>query len=109
MATVATVATSAGAGDWLCSGEAPAWELRLAGGTARFSYPAPTEMDLMLETPAENADWPRAFTLIGERDTAILLIDRDACNGGEAARQGMVLTQRAQTPILLAGCCEPIR
>lgn len=62
------------------------------------------DMDLMHQTTAEGRDWPRAFTLIGERDTAIVLIEREDCNG--LPYRAHLFTQRGQTPILLTGCCE---
>lgn len=93
----------AAAEGYLCEGAAPGWRLAFDDAAARFEFPAPTEMQVMNDVPAEGADWPRAFTLIGERDTAIVVLEREAC-GGEPYRVH-VLTQRGQTPILLTGCC----
>ncbi|MDJ0825502.1 MAG: hypothetical protein QNJ16_08375 [Rhodobacter sp.] len=97
---------AAAAESYTCSGSAPAWRLRFDDVQARLEFPAPTEMEVKTAVPAEGADWPRAFTLIGARDTAIVLLEREAC-GADARFRAHVLTQRAQTPILLTGCCTP--
>ncbi|KMW56925.1 hypothetical protein AIOL_001883 [Candidatus Rhodobacter oscarellae] len=90
---------------YICSGQAPNWRVEFDAVQGRFSFPAPTDMDVMLVTTAEGAadGWPRAFTLIGERDTAIVLIEQEAC--GAQPLRAHVMTQRGQTPILLTGCC----
>ena len=67
-----------------CSGEGD-WTLTFDDTQARLVFPAPTEMDVMLVTPAEGADWPRAYSLIGESETAIVLLEQEAC-GTEAFR-----------------------
>ena len=85
-----------------CSGEG--WTLTLGTETASFTFPAPTEMDVPLVTKAKGADWPRAYSLIGERDTAIVVVERERC--GADPYRAHVLTQRGQTPILLTGCCQ---
>lgn len=89
-----------------CAG-APGWSLDLQPDSARFYYPAETRMEVMLETPVQGADWPRAFTLIGERDTAIVLLERESCtrDGASFELRAHVFTQRGQSPILLTGCC----
>lgn len=86
-----------------CAGDAPDWTLEVSGQTARFVFPSPTQMEVMLDTAAEGRDWPRAFTLIGDRDTAILLVEQESC--GTSPVRAHVMTQRGQTPILLTGCC----
>jgi len=88
---------------YVCQGDDPAWLLTFDDATASFSFPSPTNMDVMLTTQAEGLDWPRAFTLIGERDTAIALLELETCN--DAPYRAHVMTQRGQTPILLSGCC----
>lgn len=97
-------ATASVAQTFTCTGTEPSWTLTLDPAQARLVFPAPTDMDVMLETPVQGADWPRAYTLVGDRDTAIVLIEREAC--GEALYRSHVFTQRGQTPILLGGCCE---
>ena len=91
------------ADSYSCSGT-PGWTLDFDTVQARFAFPATAEMEVRLVTPAEGADWPRAFTLIGARDTAIALLERERC--GEAPYRVHVMTQRGQTPILLTGCCQ---
>ena len=94
----------ASAGGFECRGEAPDWRLSLDADTATLVFPAPTAMEVMLETRPQGADWPRAFTLVGARDTAIVLVEREAC--GALPYRARVFTQRGQTPMLLTGCCE---
>jgi len=104
----ALVPPPAGAEAYACQGTAPDWRLDVAAGTARLVFPAPTEMRVRLTTPAQGRDWPRALTLIGARDTAILVLTRGTCRvaGQDRPLFAHVLTQRGQTPILLTGCCE---
>lgn len=90
-----------------CTGIGPAWSLSVDDAQARLVFPAPTDMDVMLVTPAQGQDWPRAYTLVGDRDTAIVLIEREACSSQDY--RAHVFTQRGQTPILLSGCCEQAR
>ncbi len=86
-----------------CMGTNPDWTLTLDSVQARFVFPTPTDMDVPLITQADNRDWPRAFTLIGERDTAIVVLDRAECDTSDI--RAHVMTQRAELPILLSGCC----
>lgn len=100
-------AIPAQAGDFACSGTAPDWVVDLRSNTARLVLGTETTMDIMLETLAEGQDWPRAYTLIGDRDTAILLIEREPCGPADNTRpyRAHLMTQRGQQPILLGGCC----
>lgn len=88
-----------------CQGAGPEWSLELRGDTAAFSFPAPTRMDIPHRARAEGRDWPRALTLIGPRDSAIVLLHDLPCVDGDGF-DVQVLTQRGQTPILLTGCCR---
>lgn len=99
-----TLPTIAAADSFQCHGTEPEWQLRVEDAQAEFIFPAPTQMGVALETRAEGQDWPRAYTLIGDRDTAILLLEHESCE--EFPMRGHVMTQRAQTPILLTGCCS---
>ncbi len=92
--------------DLLCRGDVPEWRLEVIGEQAQFIFPARTEMTVRAETRAERADWPRALTLIGDRDTGILIVHQRDC--GTAPYEAQMLTQRGQTPILLTGCCETL-
>lgn len=91
-----------------CLGSAPDWRLELDSEEARFEYLRSTEMTVPQSSRAEGRDWPRAYTLIAEFDTAILLADQTACSLNQAPYPitAHVLTQRGQTPILLTGCCR---
>ncbi|MEM9437639.1 MAG: hypothetical protein AAGA15_11405 [Pseudomonadota bacterium] len=64
-------------------------------------------MDIPSIVDAEGDAWPKALTLIGERDTGILLLHDRVCEGG--THEAQMLTQRGQTPILLTGCCRDVR
>lgn len=66
-------------------------------------------MSVMDEAFAEGQrKWPRALTLVGERDTAIVLLESETCavNHTQFPFQAQILTQRGTVPILLTGCCE---
>ncbi|WP_323764285.1 hypothetical protein [Marinovum sp.] len=93
-----------------CAGEAPGWRLDLLGPVAVFHFPARTEMEVRLTTPAEGRDWPIAKTLTGPRDTAIVVLQERACVTGHGSFpiEAQVLTQRGTTPILLTGCCAVV-
>ncbi|HCP80392.1 MAG TPA: hypothetical protein DIT67_01930 [Octadecabacter sp.] len=86
-----------------CSGVEPEWSILMEDNQAEFEYRGTSEMTIMLDTPTEGADWPRAFTLIGRGDSAIVIIEPNACDTGPYTAR--VLTQRGQTPVLLTGCC----
>ncbi|MEM6634862.1 MAG: hypothetical protein AAF667_03120 [Pseudomonadota bacterium] len=88
-----------------CEGEAPAWRLDLNDVHARLTVEAPLDMSVELSTDAMGRQWPKALTLVSTRDTAIVLLDKQQCGAEGADMSAMVLTQRGQTPILLAGCC----
>ena len=88
--------------DLSCIGDG--WQLTIKGAVARLDYLMHTQMELMLTTPAERRDWPKALSLVGDRDTAIVIVDARNC--GDAPLTAEVLTQRGQTPVLLTGCCE---
>ncbi|WP_204114372.1 hypothetical protein [Shimia biformata] len=91
-----------------CEGSNPDWYLTYAGPVAVLDFGRKTQFDIPQRSVAEGrADWPRAYTLIAEADTAILLVDEVACETphGRFPIRAHVLTQRGQTPILLTGCC----
>ena len=87
-----------------CHGQTPNWRLDIRDDAAIFVFPGKTEMTVKAETRVEGAAWPRALTLIGDRDTGILVLHHRLC--GDAPFEAQMLTQRGQTPILLTGCCE---
>lgn len=81
----------------------------MTGETAQMSFAKrDTRFDVPHFTIAEGRDWPRAYSLIADFDTAILIVDQLACRLGEqqTSHAAQILTQRGQTPILLTGCCE---
>ncbi|MCP9482066.1 hypothetical protein NNA36_08850 [Shimia sp. CNT1-13L.2] len=102
------VAGAAGADAPLtCEGVGPDWDLTLAEDSASFTFQRSDRFDVPQSSIAEGHDWPRAYTLIAEFDTAILLVDKATCALGADTWpfKAHVLTQRGQTPILLTGCC----
>jgi len=86
-----------------CSGQDPAWVLTTTETGAIFVFDRMTEMAVMQDDTAVNADHTRAMTLVGARDSGILVVTTAACNNLEL--QGTYLTQRAESPIILSGCC----
>jgi len=90
-----------------CTGIDPKWTARIDGAVGTFEITRSEPMTIPLVTRAERREWPRAFTLLGERDTAIVIVDRNACELGSNTLQhsAVVLTQRGTTAIMLTGCC----
>ena len=90
-----------------CEGIDPDWYLTLAGTTATLDYLRKNTFDIPQTNAAEGRDWPRAYTLIAEFDTAIVLVNEATCDldGRPWPLTANILTQRGQTPILLTGCC----
>ena len=61
-----------------CNGVLPGWSLRVTDGQSVLTTDREIAMDVMDETRAEgDRDWPRALTLVGRNDTAILLVEGD--------------------------------
>lgn len=87
-----------------CSGISPDWSLSLSGDEAEFSFQRDSDLNVQLITTPLNADWPRAITMIGRGDSAILIVEPARCDTGDMSAR--VLTQRGETPILLVGCCQ---
>ena len=91
-----------------CEGAAPDWTLTLAGPVAQLTIEQPIDMTVPQSSVAEGADWPRALTLVGDRDTAIVILDEETCSTAQVKDfpiEAHILTQRGTTPILLTGCC----
>ena len=90
--------------DYACEGAQSDWSLALSATGARFDYlDRATDLSIPQQSVAEGAQWPRAYTLIGPRDSAILIITDQSCATAEYSAH--VLTQRGETPVLLTGCC----
>lgn len=96
-----------------CNGIAPVWDLALDGDTATFEFGRSSDMTLALQTTPQDAQWPKALTLIGRGDSAIILLTPGGCSYPADEQYGTiaaeVLTQRGQTPVLLLGCCQSLR
>ena len=87
-----------------CVGSDPDWQLSMTPNAATFSFAdRQSTMDIPQKSIAEGAEWPQAMTIVGPRDSAIVLLDQKHCGTGDIAAH--VMTQRGQTPILLTGCC----
>ena len=94
--------------DLQCFGVLPGWSLSVTGGQSILTTDRNIAMEVMDETHAEgDRDWPRALTLVGRDDTAILVLDQEQCqlNGRAYPLQSLGLTQYGTVPILLTGCC----
>ena len=87
-----------------CSGQSPDWELGVNQDSAVFDFGRESQMTVALDTVAQDATWPRALTLVGRGDSAILLLENTRCETGNLTAR--ILTQRGETPLLLTGCCE---
>lgn len=86
-----------------CTDQANEWALTINEDVAFFAYLDRTsEMQVMQRSVAENQDWPVAMTVVGPRDSGIVILEGPQ-DGAYAVR---VLTQRGETPILLAGQCR---
>lgn len=103
-----TALSTASHGDHLplplsCSGSDPDWSLEVSETEAEFSYLFDSDLVIALITTPENGPWPRALTLTGRWDSAILLLTPIECISGTLS--ATVLTQRAEMPVMLVGCC----
>lgn len=87
-----------------CTGQSPDWTLDIAHDGAVFNLARESELTIALDTPALDAEWPRALTLIGRGDSAIVILENRACESGDLTAR--ILTQRGETPLLLTGCCQ---
>lgn len=88
-----------------CKGQNPNWSLELESERGFFEFRDRAGwLDIPQRTVAEGVDWPKAMTLVGPRDSAIILINERICQG--QSHEIQVLTQRGETPILLTGCCS---
>ena len=87
-----------------CFGNEPDWSLTLEPKQAYFRFGGREGwLDIPQISTAEGAEWPKAMTIIGPRDSAIVLLNDNEC--GSSPFEAHVLTQRGETPILLTGCC----
>jgi hypothetical protein len=87
-----------------CSGQNPTWVLSTNNTTATFTFERKSDMNIMQDDTAIGADHTRAMTLVGPRDSAIVVTTTAACEN--QGLQATILTQRGQSPIVLTGCCQ---
>ena len=86
-----------------CAAQDAAWELTIEQEFATFAFlDRTTQMQIMQRSTAENATWPLAMTAVGPRDSAIMIVEQPD-DGSYLVR---ILTQRGETPVLLAGTCK---
>lgn len=104
LCAAATLAFPALADVMQCSGTRPNWQAELNGDTATFTLRDRTgDFAIKLTTPAKNDPDTTAYTLIGDTDTAILIVSAGRCNTSDHIAQ--ILTQDRSEAILLTGCC----
>lgn len=112
IATALVLAATPGLSDTLpplaCEGDGPDWTMTLAGDMAKFSLSDAKSFSIPQRSVAENRDWPKALTLIADRETAIVILNETTCSSDFVTNfpiEAFVLTQRAETPVILRGCC----
>lgn len=98
------LASSLAAENYICQGHAPDWSLTINGNEGIFDFERKNIFQIPDTAVAEGRDWPQAKPLIGDFDTAVVVLDQATCETG--AYTVDILTQRGQSPILLTGCCE---
>ena len=97
--------TFAQADTYVCAGGDPDWLLTVNETDGKFDFnDRILGLNVMLLTPAEGRDWPKALTLISSVDSAIVILNQQQCGSDDYSAQ--VLTQRNTTAILLTGCCN---
>lgn len=93
-----------------CAGTSPSWSVEIAGDTAQFVLGTEIDMQIPQQGQAEGRDWPKVMTLLGGRDTAIVILHERRCDTSEVTGwpiEATILTQRSESPVVLAGCCLP--
>jgi uncharacterized membrane protein len=95
-----------------CSGSAPLWFLDLGDESAVLTRPDRSELHFNIphRTAAEGRSSPQALSLIGDRDSAIVILRNQDCREGADKPVTQVsvdiLTQDKGRAILLTGCCR---
>ncbi len=95
-----------------CGGTEPHWNLDLFGNTAQFRFSDKTvDFDIPQQSVSENRLDTHVYTLLAAQDTAIVLVERETCQtvAEPFPFEVQILTQRRGLPILLSGCCVPIK
>lgn len=94
-----------------CEGSAPDWQLQLDADRGSFTFGGATMvLPIPQRSHAEGRDFPRALTLAGGRDTAIVILNARRCDTNEVTGwpfEANILTQRGAEPVILFGCCTP--
>lgn len=102
LAAILSLMAQTATANMTCAGTGPDWTLDLTGTTGDFAFhDRRSLMDIPQRSTTEGADWPQAMTLIGPRDSAVVLLDQKSCGVDNIA--AYVLTQRGETPVLLTG------
>lgn len=95
----------------ICDGHKPDWQLELQTDQGTLTYRGTTQMTIPQRTQAEGAEFPKALTLIGGRNTAIVILNQRNCSTDIVTGfpfEANILTQKGETPVILAGCCRPV-
>ena len=105
---LATLASSAAAQTYGCRGVDPSWTLEIRDAGAIFDFGRRFAFEIPLVSTPENRDFPKVYTMIVAFETAIVILDHDACAlpGQDFPMSADILTQRGETPIVLTGCCR---
>lgn len=102
------IANEVSAESFSCTGNTSGWELQINGDAASFSISPEEEFVIPQISTTDDGAWPRAYTLIGGRDTAILVLHERMCSNDRVTNgpyEATVLTQQGETPVILSGCC----
>lgn len=96
------------AATYTCAGNTPDWTLELTSETAVFDWTSVVEFGVPQQTTSPGREWPKALTLLGGRDTAIVILNEKRCSTAEITAYPFtahILTQKGETPVILTGCC----
>ena len=108
MVFVVALACAPGVGlaeTYLCKGVDPVWKLTMDNTSAEFDLRGKIgKFRVELTTVAKGRDAPSARSLVGDFDTAIVILNDHMCEDGISTSVS-ILTQDDTAAILLAGCC----
>ncbi len=95
----------------ICEGVGPDWSLTMTPDEGEFTFAGPPlTMPIPQESRAEGRPFPRAYTLLGGRDTAIVILNERRCDTPVVTGwpyEANILTQKGEQPVILFGCCQP--
>ncbi|NNK79049.1 MAG: hypothetical protein HKP40_10095 [Litoreibacter sp.] len=92
-----------------CDGTDPDWSLTIGEAHASLDYGRSVTLDIPQRGSAKGRDWPKALTLVGRSDTAIVVLHQQRCDNAIVTGypiEATVLTQRGEEPVILSGCCR---